>query len=149
MFFKGVYNPGAKFPAVPLSDGAGEIIAVGDRVSRWKIGDRVCPIFMQGWLEGALTPQKARTSLGGGNFDGVLREYAVFDESGLVRIPDHLSYEEAADLTMRRGDRLACAGGFGRIKAGDDRSRPGHGRGFHLCPSVREDARRSAHRDFE
>ena len=118
MFFKGVYNPGAKFPAVPLSDGAGEIIAVGDRVSRWKIGDRVCPIFMQGWLEGALTPQKARSSLGGGNLDGVLREYAVFDESGLVRIPDHLSYVEAATLPCAAVTAWHALVDFGRIKAG-------------------------------
>jgi NADPH:quinone reductase-like Zn-dependent oxidoreductase len=118
MFFKGVYNPDAKFPAVPLSDGAGEVIAVGDRVSRWKIGDRVCPIFMQGWLEGALTPQKARTSLGGGDLDGVLREYAAFDENGLVRIPDHLSYEEAATLPCAAVTAWHALVESGRVKAG-------------------------------
>ena len=74
MFAKGVYNPKAKLPAVPFSDGAGEVVAVGEKVTRWKVGDRVCPIFMQGWLEGGPSSEKQRTSLGGGDLDGVLRE---------------------------------------------------------------------------
>ncbi|HXG84431.1 MAG TPA: NAD(P)-dependent alcohol dehydrogenase [Pyrinomonadaceae bacterium] len=97
MMVKGVYNPKLKTPLVPLSDGAGEVVAVGERVTKWEIGDRVCPIFMQGWFDGAIDVQKARTALGG-DLDGVLREFAAFDENGLVRIPDHLSYEEAATL---------------------------------------------------
>src|SRR3712207_71922 len=63
MFVKGVYNPRARLPAVPLSDGAGEVIAVGAEVTRWKAGDRVCPIFAQGWIEGPPTAQKGRTAL--------------------------------------------------------------------------------------
>lgn len=118
MFFKGVYKPDAQFPTVPLSDGAGEVIAVGEGVSRWQVGDRVCPIFMQGWLEGALTPAKGRTALGGGDLDGVLREYAAFDEHGLVRIPDHLSYEEAATLPCAAVTAWHALVDFGRIKAG-------------------------------
>jgi NADPH:quinone reductase-like Zn-dependent oxidoreductase len=118
MFFKGVYRPDAKFPTVPLSDGAGEITAVGDRVARWKVGDRVCPIFMQGWLEGTVSPQKARTALGGGDLDGVLREYGVFDGDGLVGIPDHLSYQEAATLPCAAVTAWHALVDFGRIKAG-------------------------------
>jgi NADPH:quinone reductase-like Zn-dependent oxidoreductase len=118
MFFKGVYRPDAQFPAVPLSDGAGEVIAIGDRVSRWKIGDRVCPIFMQGWLEGMVTPQKAQTALGGGDLDGVLREYGAFNENGLIAIPDHLSYEEAATLPCAAVTAWHALVDFGKIKAG-------------------------------
>jgi NADPH:quinone reductase-like Zn-dependent oxidoreductase len=117
-FFQGIYKPDAKFPTVPLSDGAGEVVAIGDCVSRWKVGDRVCPIFMQGWLESAVTPQKARTALGGGDLDGVLREYAAFDENGLVRIPDHLSYEEAATLPCAAVTAWHALVVFGKIKAG-------------------------------
>src|SRR5687767_11193387 len=97
MMVKGNYNPKLKMPLVPFSDGAGEIVAVGGAVTKWKIGDRVSPIFMQGWVDGAISFEKARTALGGDR-DGTLREFGAFDESGLVRIPDHFSYEEAATL---------------------------------------------------
>jgi NADPH:quinone reductase-like Zn-dependent oxidoreductase len=98
MFVRGAYNPRATFPAVPLSDGAGEVVALGEGVTRWKIGDRVCPIFVQGWLEGRYNAEKARTTLGAGDLEGVLRDLGAFPEQSLVRIPDHLSYEEAATL---------------------------------------------------
>jgi NADPH:quinone reductase-like Zn-dependent oxidoreductase len=118
-FVTGVYNPKARLPAVPFSDGAGVVVSVGADVKRWKVGDRVCPIFMQGWLEGPLSVEKRRTALGAGDLDGTLRECGSFDENGLVEIPSHLSFEEAATL--------ACAGvtawnalvESGGLKAGD------------------------------
>ncbi len=82
---------------VPLSDGAGEVVEVGDGVTRVKPGDRVAGIFMQGWLGGDIEPQHGQTALGGA-IDGVLAEYVVFDEQGLVHIPEHLSYQQAATL---------------------------------------------------
>jgi NADPH:quinone reductase-like Zn-dependent oxidoreductase len=97
MMIKGTYNPRLKMPLVPFSDGAGEVVEVGSEVTKWKVGDRVCPIFMQGWLGGGIDAAKARTALGG-DTNGVLREYAAFDENGLVRTPDHLTDEEAATL---------------------------------------------------
>jgi NADPH:quinone reductase-like Zn-dependent oxidoreductase len=97
MMIKGTYNPKQKLPLVPFSDGAGEVVAVGENVTRWKIGDRVCPNFFQGWIDGEIDFQKARTTLGG-DLDGCLREFGAFDENGLVAIPDHLSFEEAATL---------------------------------------------------
>src|SRR5437588_4022456 len=63
---KGLYNPKLKLPMVPLSDGVGAVAAVGDGVTRVKVGERVAGIFMQKWLEGPLTDAKAKTSLGGG-----------------------------------------------------------------------------------
>jgi NADPH:quinone reductase-like Zn-dependent oxidoreductase len=98
MFVRGMYNPKAQFPAVPLSDGAGEVVTLGEGVTRWKVGDRVCPIFVQGWIEGRYDAEKAKTTLGAGDVDGVLRDLGAFPEQSLVRIPDHLSYEEAATL---------------------------------------------------
>ena len=82
---------------VPLSDGAGEVVEVGDDVTRLKPGDRVAGIFMQTWLGGELEPQQRGSALGGA-IDGVLAEYVVFDAEGLVHIPEHLSFEQAATL---------------------------------------------------
>jgi NADPH:quinone reductase-like Zn-dependent oxidoreductase len=97
MVVKGLYNPKMKLPRIPCSDGAGEVAAVGAGVSAWKPGDRVASIFMQNWLDGPLTPAKAWGALGG-DIDGMLANYVVLKEQGLVAIPDHLSFQEAATL---------------------------------------------------
>jgi len=73
---------------IPLSDGAGEIAAVGPGVKEFAVGDRVVAMFTQGDPPAAL----------GSPLDGVLTEYALFDRKGLIRIPEHLSFEEAATL---------------------------------------------------
>jgi len=119
LFAWGLYNPRPNLPAIPLSDGAGEIIALGKGVTRWKLGDRVCPIFMQGWIEGPLTLAKSRTALGAGDLDGVLRECGAFHEEGLVRIPDHLSHVEAATLPCAALTAWNAVVHAGKIKAGD------------------------------
>ncbi len=97
MVVQGVYNPKMKLPMVPLSDGAGVVEEVGAGVTRFKKGDRVCACFMQRWVEGPATKEKGNSALGGA-IDGVLREYAVFSEQGLVHTPASLSDEEAATL---------------------------------------------------
>jgi NADPH:quinone reductase-like Zn-dependent oxidoreductase len=97
LVIKGLYNPKLKLPLIPLSDGAGEVVQVGSAVTRWKAGDRVVAAFMQGWVDGEIDDTKWRTALGAG-IDGVAAEYCLFAEDGLVRIPEFLSYEEAASL---------------------------------------------------
>lgn len=97
MILKGLYNPKMKLPRILCSDAAGEVTAVGAGVKAWKPGDRVCGIFMQNWLDGQLTPAKARGALGG-DVDGVLADYVVLNEEGLVAVPEHLSFQEAATL---------------------------------------------------
>ena len=97
LVIKGLYNPKLRLPLIPLSDGVGDVVAIGDGVSRVKVGDRVAAIFMQTWLSGGLTESRARSALGGG-IDGMLAEYVVLHEDGVVQIPGHLSYEEAATL---------------------------------------------------
>ena len=118
MMVTGKYNPKLKTPLIPFSDGAGDVVDVGSGVSLWKEGDRVMPIFMQGWIDGGITYEKARTALGGDS-DGVLAEYGVFDESGLVKVPDHMSVEEASTLpcaALTAWNALHVSGG---VKEGD------------------------------
>jgi NADPH:quinone reductase-like Zn-dependent oxidoreductase len=114
MMVKGQYNPRLKFPFVPLSDGAGEVAAVGPGVSRVKVGDRVAGCFLQGWVAGELTEAMGRTGLGGGG-PGMLAESVVLHEDGVVHVPAHLSFEEAATLpcaALTAWHALISAGGL-------------------------------------
>ena len=88
---------GQKFPVIPLSDGAGEVVAVGEGVTRVKVGDRVAGTFFQNWISGKINRSVMSSDLGGG-IDGMLAEYVVLDQNGVVIIPEHLSYVEAATL---------------------------------------------------
>jgi NADPH:quinone reductase-like Zn-dependent oxidoreductase len=97
LIVQGRYQRGMRLPLVPMSDGAGEVVDTGAGVTRVKRGDRVAGIFMQGWLSGEVSPLYARTALGG-SLDGMLAEYVVLHQDGVVQIPEHLSYEEAATL---------------------------------------------------
>lgn len=110
---EGVGHSSATGDLVPCSDGAGEIVAVGADVKRWKVGDRVCPNFALDHVCGDVTEETKATALGG-NIDGVLREHInvpayvrvrrrscyrrLISRQSIVRIPEHLSYEEASTL---------------------------------------------------
>lgn len=118
MVVGGLYDPDLPKPRVPLSDGAGEVVAVGEGVSRFSVGDRVAGIFMQGWTGGDFTFDKHATALGG-PIDGMAAESIVLDQEGLVAIPEHLSFEEAATLpcaAVTAWNALVARGG---LKAGD------------------------------
>jgi len=82
---------------IPLSDGAGEVIEVGPGVKAWSTGDRVVGHIFPKWLTGKPNEERLSASLGG-SVDGVACEYRVFGENEILRVPDHLSYEEAAAL---------------------------------------------------
>jgi NADPH:quinone reductase-like Zn-dependent oxidoreductase len=97
LVIKGKYNPRMKLPRIPCSDGAGEVLAVGEGVTAWKRGDRVAAIFMQNWLDGPLTQARSSGALGG-DVDGMLTDHILLKDAGLVGIPDYLSYQEAATL---------------------------------------------------
>lgn len=94
---KGIYNPRMALPRIPCSDGAGVIVAVGEGVTRVQVGDRVCGIFMQRWLDGSATAEKSKAALGG-DVDGMLAEFVLLPQEGVVRFPQHLSFEEASTL---------------------------------------------------
>lgn len=86
-----------RYPLVPLSDGAGEVVDVGPGVKSLKPTDRVASAFFQKWIDGPFGPEQASSALGGA-IDGVLSEYVVLEEGGAVKFPSFLSYEEAATL---------------------------------------------------
>ncbi|MBR1155947.1 NAD(P)-dependent alcohol dehydrogenase [Bradyrhizobium sp. JYMT SZCCT0428] len=86
-----------RLPLIPFSDGAGEIAAVGPGVTRVSVGNRVCPMFFQSWFDGGPSAAGRRLALGGTR-PGVLQELLLLDAEGVSRIPDHLSFVEAATL---------------------------------------------------
>ena len=94
---RGAYGGALTKGLIPLSDGVGEIVEVGLGVTRVKQGDRVAGIFMQGFIAGGLTAGALATALGGA-IDGVLAEFVVLSEQGVVHVPRHLTDEEAATL---------------------------------------------------
>jgi NADPH:quinone reductase-like Zn-dependent oxidoreductase len=119
MMAKGQYNPKLRMPAVPLSDGVGEVVQVGDGVTRVKVGDRVAGAFMPKWISGEINEAKARSALGAGGADGMLSEHVAIDAEGVVHVPVHLSDEEAATLPCAGVTAWHALVGEGRLKAGD------------------------------
>ena len=97
LMVQGLYNPRQSLPIIPCSDGIGEVVEIGEGVSRVKVGDRVAGCFFQGWASGEPTVEKAVTTLGS-PLDGMLAEYRVLSEQGVVHVPEHLSNEQAATL---------------------------------------------------
>lgn len=97
MILAGTYPLPARPGIVPLSDGAGEVVAVGGAVTRFRIGDRVTGAYFPRWRDGRLTPDRADQL--GCTLDGMLADHAVLDEQWAVGVPDHLTWEEAACLT--------------------------------------------------
>lgn len=93
----GLYDPRQPLPLIPCSDGVGVVEEVGEGVDHAAVGDRVCPIFCQAWLEGKPTRDAIRSTLGG-PLDGTLAEWMVVDQDGLVHPPEHLSDAECAAL---------------------------------------------------
>ncbi|PFH45627.1 hypothetical protein AMATHDRAFT_71370 [Amanita thiersii Skay4041] len=103
---------------VPCSDMAGEVVAVGGDVKRWKVGDRVCANFTTDHLQGDPTPETQKTSMGGHN-PAVLTEYRTFPALSLVNIPEHLSYVEASTLLCAALTAYNALYGARPSKAGD------------------------------
>jgi NADPH:quinone reductase-like Zn-dependent oxidoreductase len=109
---------GSAPPLVPFSDGAGVVSAVGSGVSRVKVGDRVCPLFFQSWLEGPVTAESRNKPLGG-PLDGVLQQHMKLDADGVSKIPDYMSFEEAATLPCAGLTAWRAIAVEAPIKAGD------------------------------
>ena len=95
---RGQFGGRPKDDLIPVADGAGEVVALGADVTRWKAGDRVAGSYFQTWQAGPLRADYFQHMLGAGSTDGMLAQVVALPETGLVRIPSHLSYEEAATL---------------------------------------------------
>lgn len=94
---KGQYPAPIKENVVPLSDGAGEVVQVGEDVTRVKKGDRVSVSCCADWIGGPMIPDYMKSSLGF-QVDGMLAEYAMYHENSVVQLPDYISYVEGASL---------------------------------------------------
>ncbi|SEF54354.1 NADPH:quinone reductase [Bryocella elongata] len=97
MVVRGEYNPKLQMPRIPGSDAAGEVLAVGPAVTTLKPGDRVASLFFQDWRDGPIQNATGKSALGG-PIDGVFATERILPASGLIRIPDSLTYEQAATL---------------------------------------------------
>lgn len=115
---KGFYPVGPRDTLVPLSDGAGEVAAVGPGTTRFKVGDRVAAIFFQRWISGRPAADTGASALGGA-LDGMLSEYVTLSEDGLVTVPAHLSFEAAAALPCAAVTAWSALVTRGRMQAGD------------------------------
>src|SRR5207253_8374810 len=118
MVLKGGGRGPTKIGVVPLSDGAGEVAAIGEGVTRVKIDDRIAGCFHPRWFGGPIKPDYLTDRLGA-NLDGVLAEYAVFNEEAVVLLPSHLSFEEAATLPCAAVTAWVALTGHRRVTAGD------------------------------
>ena len=116
---EGAYARAAPKPdLVPLSDGAGEVVAVGPGVTRFAPGDRVAGCFMQNWPGGTIDDAAFASAMGGA-IDGMLTELAVLEEHGAVHLPAHLSFEEGATLPCAAVTAWHALVEIGQVKAGD------------------------------
>jgi NADPH:quinone reductase-like Zn-dependent oxidoreductase len=113
----GQYRVHLDHDTIPCSDGAGEVVSVGPKVTRFKPGDRVVSTFFQIWIDGM--PPKNRSALGA-PIDGTLAEYLCLHEDGWVAMPPSLSYEEASTLSCAAATAWSALMMAGRpIKPGD------------------------------
>jgi NADPH:quinone reductase-like Zn-dependent oxidoreductase len=118
MIATGRYARGASYPLIPLSDGAGEILEVGEGVTNVAVGDRVMGAFFQRWIDGEFERAFGDSALGGA-IDGVLAEQVVLQANAVVSIPVGLSFEQAACLPCAAVTAWVGLVEFGKLEAGE------------------------------
>lgn len=107
-----------RWPLVPCSDGAGEVVAVGESVTRFKVGDRVAGTFFQRWNSGAITAPVMESALGG-RLSGMLTQHVSLSEEGAVPVPADWSFEQAATLPCAALTAWHALVSKGRVAAGE------------------------------
>lgn len=114
----GRYDPRLKLPLIPCSDGAAEVVELGPGVEGLELGDRVATLFCQRWQGGGPSRDKLRSTLGG-PIDGTLAEYRVLPASGVAKVPEGLSDEEAATLPCAALTAWNALVTYGNVRAGE------------------------------
>jgi NADPH:quinone reductase-like Zn-dependent oxidoreductase len=118
LMIKGNYNPKLKMPLVPCSDGVGIVIKKGKNVDHLNEGDRVIPIFAQGWYDGSPFRNMLRKTLGG-PLDGTLQKYMIVPAMDVVNTPEYLTDEECATLPCAGLTAWSALVELGRVKPGE------------------------------
>ncbi len=118
MMVRGEYNPRQPLPLIPLSDGVGEVVAVGPGVAKVGVGDRVTSLFAQGWTAGDVPPDVARHTLGG-PLSGMLADHVLLAEDGVLTPPAYLSDVEAATLPCAALTAWSALCTHANVRAGD------------------------------
>lgn len=114
----GRYPRNASQPTIIASDGCGEVIATGEGVTRFRPGDRVAGSFFQTWINGPFAREYGASALGGA-IDGVLTQFRVFDQQGLLHIPEHFSFQEGATLPCAGLTAWNALAPTAHVQAGD------------------------------
>jgi NADPH:quinone reductase-like Zn-dependent oxidoreductase len=115
---RGHYHIDAQPPLVPLSDGAGHVVAIGREVTRFRIGDLAAPVYLPDWIDGPVTPHSGIRRLGGPT-DGVLLEFKCVHEAEAVRLPSFLSAAEGATLPITAVTAWHALNVTGTLKSSD------------------------------
>ncbi|MCB9707768.1 MAG: NAD(P)-dependent alcohol dehydrogenase [Myxococcales bacterium] len=116
---RGQYNPKQPLPLIPVSDGVGEVVKVGAGIKHVRVGDRVAAALVQGWTTGPPTLDLIRHCTLGGPLPGMLQQYAVVPEVGVIPVPAYLSNEEAATLPCAALTAWSALVTLGKLKDGD------------------------------
>ena len=107
-----------ELPLIPISDGVGEVVEIGEGVTRVMVGDRVCPTYFQNWTSGDPTPVRFASALGG-PLDGVMADFVCLSQEGVVKVPEYLDDAEAATLPCAALTAWSAIATYGKIKASD------------------------------
>jgi NADPH:quinone reductase-like Zn-dependent oxidoreductase len=118
MIARGSYPISTDDPPIAFADGAGEVVAVGAQVTRFRVGDRVARIYFSHWIDGDPTPEKT-AAVPGASMDGMLAEEVVVHEDFLVGVPQHLNFNEGAALSCAGVTAWNALFVEGRVKPGN------------------------------
>ena len=116
---KGLYGGAYEPPIIACSDMSGTVLEVGKKVTSLRAADKVINSPFRSWLSGKMNSQKIRTFVGGLGVDGVLIEKLIYPASALVKIPEHMSFEEGSTLTIAGLTAWAAVMTHGKVHPGE------------------------------